>query len=73
MAIKPKNTRKECRREQQYKNPNCAWCYYKNECEGAVIAIKNYYNLHNCPDEPKIGNVPKCGTHRECIYCKQKH
>ena len=74
MAMKPKKLRKECRRDWQYKNPDCAWCYYRHECAGAIVAVKNYYGLSNCPDEPELGNEPKCGAHRECLYCnKNKH
>lgn len=74
MAIKPKKLRTECRREWQYKNPDCTWCMYKNCCDGPVIAIKDYYSPYNCPDEESLGGVAHCGAHRECMYCsKHKH
>lgn len=63
--------RTECRKDWQYKNPSCAWCFYKNDCGGPVIAVKGHYNYYNCPDEPNIGNIAKCGTHPECKYCRR--
>lgn len=61
--------RTECRNDYTLKNPNCTWCYFKHSCSGPVVARKDFYSYYNCPDEPDTGDIPKCGTHRECIYC----
>lgn len=68
MVTKRKVKRTECRQNRLYKNPDCSWCYYRHDCKGAVVAVKNYYGPENCPDG---GNAPQCGAHRECTYCKK--
>ena len=59
------------------KRPYCLRkpCSYKADgtCSGPVVAIQDYYGLHNCPGDPDPGETPRCGRYAECAYCRVGH
>lgn len=67
MKIKP-----TCRRNAEYKNPDCDWCIYKAECIGPVIRKEGAYSYWNCPGEIIGGGKPTKGQYIECAYCTDR-
>ena len=56
-----------CRLDKTNKRPYCLRkpCSYKADgtCSGPVVAIQDYYGLHNCPGDPDPGETPRCGRY----------
>lgn len=68
--------KKVCRMDKTNKRPYCLRkpCSYRLDgtCSGPVMAVKNYYSLYNCPDDPDTGMTPRCGQHAECAFCRDR-
>lgn len=65
-----------CRIDKTNKRPYCLRkpCSYRldGSCSGPVMAVKDYYSLYNCPDDPDTGMAPRCGQHAECAFCRDR-